>query len=253
MEKNGRAGSQRAVRGGGRKDLHDERHLLGALDLALDVLAGVGDDGDELVQHLRVGRRVGGAHDVPDDADLLRRVRDQRRVGEVLHRGRAPLAAAVVERVRAGAVEREVHVAPVAADVERRVAPGEEHVARRRGQRRFDEPRRDAHEAGVRVHRRTGLGQQRLRPGVGEQHADAVQQAQRGLVDGVQLGRRGRRDARDHADVRAPRRAARAAPPCTPSAASRRPLRRSGRGLPCPPPRWRRRRAQCGSTRPWDA
>ena len=86
-------------------------------------------------------------------------------VGEVLHRRRAPLAAAVVERVGAGAVEREVHVGAVAAHVRGGVAPGEQHVARRRGQRLLDQPRRDAHAAGVRVHGRTGLGQQRLRLG----------------------------------------------------------------------------------------
>ena len=155
-------------------------------------------DGRELVQHLCVGRRVGGADDVPDDADLVRRVGDEPRVGQVPQRRGTPLAGAVVERVRAGAVERQVHVRTVAADVVSGVAARQEHVARRRRQGLLDQPRRDAHAAGLCVHGGAGFGKERLRAGVGEGHPDLGEHAQAGLVDGLDLVRRGRRDARDH-------------------------------------------------------
>ena len=203
--------------------------------------------GDELVEHLRVGRRVGGAHDVPDDADLGRRVGDQRRVGEVLHRRWAPLAAAMVERVGAGAVEREVDVG-----CRRSARP-------RAGSRPASSTSRGAAASAS----STSRGGMRTRPVSASTAAPAsasrscasrpgnvtptsARIAQRGLVDGVELGRGRRRDARDHTgrppgpearrgEVRAPRRAARAARPCTPSAACRPLLRRSGRALPASP------------------
>ena len=187
-----------SVVGGRREHVHHKGDLRGALHLVLHVLAGVFEQQRERLEGLAAGRGVVGAHRRPHEADLVEGVGDTSRSGDVGGRRRPSLARAVVERRRAGAVEREPGAGAVEHDVAGRVAGGEQHLARRPCHGPLDQLPRQAGDQGLVVDLGAGVAQHGECPGAGKAHAGTRQHVERRLVDLVARGGVEQAQAGDH-------------------------------------------------------
>ena len=195
-----------AVVAGGREHLHHVRHLARLEDLALDVLARARQHRLQAAQRLRARRLVAGVGGVPAHADLVERVGDDHRVGQVADRRRPALAAAVVQRHRAHAVVGDERARMVEEGVPGPVPRGQQHRLGRRLQRALDEVGGEAGDAGLVVDDRAGVAQQgegarRPRP-----DADVRQQPQGLLVHVLDVGRAEHAEARPRDDRLGPHR-----------------------------------------------
>jgi len=115
------------------------RHVLGQLDLVLDVLRGHGERVVHLVQHAAARRDVDRHHHRPDVVRPVDEVTDLGRLAEVFDRPGAPLPRPEVLREGRLSVGRDVQARAVEAHVVLRPAAGEGDDARRQADAPLDQ------------------------------------------------------------------------------------------------------------------